>query len=321
MRKVLLACAICFCGVVSAEMVVLDLSNPKETIEYNEKGVWNDVYKDGSFISSQEFMFSHVSSSPAYYNGFIASISATILESANFDDQFGCMARGGVAGEGTPYLVAYWDTYAESVSIEKSCEVSISSPYHAVGFYVCNNPYVYYTIQKGNGFARRFEQGDWLKLITHGVDEAGKEIGMTEYYLADYRSENIDEWILNNSWEWVDLSLLGKVASIYFTMESSDMGEYGMKTPAYFCLDKLTVLTVPSSVEEPVATKAKTYYDRTDGVLRVESLQPVEIAVYNMGGSLMTKQVVVGSASLDVNSYPSGIYVVRCGGYNVKIVK
>lgn len=150
MRRILLALIVTvfLSGAASAEVIMLDLSKAT-TIEYNEKNIWNDVYKDGAFIQSQEFTFSHVSSSSFYYNGFFASKLATVLESADFDDQWGCMAKGGYAGEGTPYLAAYWDAFADSASEEKSCEVTFSSPYYAAGFYVCNSPFTYYTIQKG----------------------------------------------------------------------------------------------------------------------------------------------------------------------------
>ena len=185
MRKIFLALAVCLlCSAVSADVIVLDLSKPAEAIEYNEQGVWRDVYKDEAFVQSQGFRFSHVSSSPSYYNGFIASRSTTVLESANFDDQFGCMARGGVAGEGSPYLVAYWDAYAESLSIERSCEVTFPAPYYTAGFYVCNNPYTYYAIQKGNSYAAQFEQGAWLKLIGHGGAASRNETGTVGHYLA-----------------------------------------------------------------------------------------------------------------------------------------
>ena len=68
-------------------------------------------------------------------------------------------------------------------------------------------------------------------------------------------------------------------------MESSDTGDYGINTPTYFCLDKLTVSTEPSSVEESVAAQMKVYYDRSNGAVRVESAQLVEAAVYNMSGT------------------------------------
>ena len=322
MRKIFLALAVCLlCSAVSADVIVLDLSKPAEAIEYNEQGVWRDVYKDEAFVQSQGFRFSHVSSSPHYYNGFVASRSTTVLESANFDDQFGCMARGGVSGEGSPYLVAYWDAYAESVSIERSCEVTFPAPYYTAGFYVCNNPYTYYAIQKGNSYAAKFEQGAWLKLIAHGVDATGNETGTVEHYLTDYRSEKPEAWTLNKSWEWVDLSTLGKVSSLYFTMESSDTGAQGMKTPAYFCLDRLMVLTAPASVDEALAATATVYFDRVASAVRVESAAPVETAVYNSRGALVMRQRVEGTASLDLSGTPSGVYIVRCGGKSLKIVK
>ena len=323
MRKILLTLAVCLlCSAVSADVIVLDLSKPAEAIEYNEQGVWNDVYTSETSVQSQVFRFSHVSSSTSYYNGFIASRSTTILESANFDDQFGCMARGGMAGEGTPYLVAYWDAYAESLTIERCCEITFSEPYYPAGFYVCNNPYTYYAIQKGNSYAAKFEQGAWLKLIVHGVDEAGNETGTVEYYLADYRSEKPEEWTLNKSWEWIDLSSLGKVSLLYFSMESTDMGERSMKTPAYFCLDRLTVMTAASaSVDESLAETGKLYYDRAAGAVHIETAEPMEVAVYNMRGALVMRQRVEGTTSLDLSGTPSGVYIVRCGGKSLKIVK
>lgn len=207
MRKILLVFAVCVCSAVFAENIVLDLSNPGDfPIEYDESGLWADVFNNDAIVYSQEFMFSHASPYSNYSNGFFASKVTVISASAGTDDQWGCMAKGGFAGEGTPYLGAYWDAYTESTSDAKTCEVYTSAPYYAVGCYVCNNPYVYYAIEKGNPYSTKFEQGDWFKLVAHGIDEQGTETGTVEYYLADYRSENADDWKLNDTWEWVDLS-------------------------------------------------------------------------------------------------------------------
>lgn len=322
MKKILLAMALCVCGAVSAEEIVLDLANPNGPIEYDENGVWTNVYKDYYMISSQAFVFSHGITSASSFYGFVPSKSTTITASAGMDDQFGCMAKGGYAGEGTPFLVSYWDSYTEKEQEIHSCEAFTSESYYAVGCYVCNSPYVYYTIQQGNAYSKKFEQGDWFKLVAHGLDEFGSETGTVEYYLADYRSQNADEWKLNNSWEWLDLSSLGRVLTVYFTLESSDSGQWGMNTPAYFCLDKLTVSDQkPSSVEEATVAAVKAYYDRANSVIRVEAAEPVEAAVYNMNGALVLNQHVEGTAAIDMSACPSGVYVVRCGDYSVKIVK
>ena len=74
MRKILLVFAVCVCSAVFAENIVLDLSNPGDfPIEYDESGLWADVFNNDAIVYSQEFMFSHASPYPDYSNGFFAS--------------------------------------------------------------------------------------------------------------------------------------------------------------------------------------------------------------------------------------------------------
>lgn len=56
------------------ENIVLDLSNPGDfPIEYDESGLWADVFNNDAIVYSQEFMFSHASPYSNYSNGFFAS--------------------------------------------------------------------------------------------------------------------------------------------------------------------------------------------------------------------------------------------------------
>ena len=60
-----------------------------------------------------------------------------------------------------------------------------------------------------------------------------------DVYLADYRfADNSLDYILD-TWTFVDLKPLGEVATLEFALSSSDTGDFGMNTPAYFCLDTL----------------------------------------------------------------------------------
>ena len=59
--------------------------------------------------------------------------------------------------------------------------------------------------------------------------------GTKEYYLADLR--DAEKAYIINDWRYVDLSGLGKVAKLGFELSSTDNGDYGMNTPAYFCFD------------------------------------------------------------------------------------
>ena len=87
----------------------------------------------------------------------------------------------------------------------------------------------------GDGYAKKFGKGDWFKLTITGYDADDQVTGTKEYYLADLRDE-ATAYIIND-WRYVDLSSLGKVKKLGFELSSSDTGDYGMNTPAYFCFD------------------------------------------------------------------------------------
>jgi hypothetical protein len=74
--------------------------------------------------------------------------------------------------------------------------------------------------------------------------------GALDIYLADFRfADNSQDYILSD-WTSFDLSALGSVTALDFVLSSSDTGDYGMNTPAYFALDNLSVSAVP----EPAPT-------------------------------------------------------------------
>lgn len=106
------------------------------------------------------------------------------------------------------------------------------------GMYVTNSSYAYLTMKKGFNGAKKFATGDWFKLTATGLDEKGNTTGTAEIYLADYRD---GKSIMINKWTWFDLSALGTVATVQFSMTSTDNGQWGMNTPAYFCLDGITI--------------------------------------------------------------------------------
>ena len=103
------------------------------------------------------------------------------------------------------------------------------------GFYITNSAYAYSSMLNGDGYAKKFEKGDWFKLTVTGYDVDGNETGTKDYYLADLRDPS--KAFIINDWRYVDLSGLGKVSKLGFELTSSDGDDWGMKTPAYFCFD------------------------------------------------------------------------------------
>lgn len=234
---------------------------------------WSDTYTENVNLQSQNFIFSHSSSwGGSAWSGF--SISNRTDNSdfgvAGSDgwtaNHWGAMAKGGVNGEGSNFLVAYWDAYGDAAATKVTetssfVKFNTAETYLPQGMYVNNSPWAYHTIKSGDTYARQFVQGDYFKLIAKGFAADKVTLtGTTEFYLADYRSVNPTQWKLNTTWEWMDLTDLGEVSYIQFTMESSDSGDWGMNTPGIFCLDKLTVKNSTSTSQKPIKSDAlKTY--------------------------------------------------------------
>ena len=105
------------------------------------------------------------------------------------------------------------------------------------GCYVTNNLWAYQSILNGDAMTTPFggssgNDPDWFKLTATGKNANGQTVGTAEFYLADYRFSNNNEDYVLNTWEWFDLSTLGEVATISFSLSSSKNDRYGMLTPA-----------------------------------------------------------------------------------------
>ena len=186
-------------------------------IDYGVDLVWTGWDKNEPLIL-RGFTFTHTAPYPNYFQGFVPAIQSA-NDAVSYDKQFQVMPKGGTFGVGTPYLVAFW--YVSPMYVK-----------------VTNTAYAYHTMLNGNEFTKKFEKGDWFKLIAHGVASNGKE-KTAEFYLANIKSDDVAAGIVSD-WQTFDLTSLGEVEVVYFTMESSDSGQYGMNTPSYFALDQFT---------------------------------------------------------------------------------
>ena len=113
--------------------------------------------------------------------------------------------------------------------------------------WITNTTYAALSMLEGDSFAKAFggETGtdpDWLKITAYGTDESGTPLGeLVEFYLADYRAAgSADDYVLTDWAEW-DLSGLADARWVHFNMTSSDIGMFGMNTPANFALDDLQI--------------------------------------------------------------------------------
>jgi hypothetical protein len=109
------------------------------------------------------------------------------------------------------------------------------------GMYITNTTYTHNSMRDGDQFAKKFTNvdQDFFKLTISSIDN-GLAIDSIEFLLADFtHADSLQDYIIND-WQYVDISSLGIVDSIKFSLTSSDNGSFGMNTPAFFALDDIT---------------------------------------------------------------------------------
>lgn len=333
-RQLLLtACAILGAAMAKADggIVTLDLTKATTPLEFNSSnGSWTETYNDeATVIDSQCFSFIHGALGEYQtWWGFTASNSAdnsrpeiTMLQ------QWSNMACGGIVlddnGEvkkdehgapvvdtEVPYLVAYYSPYMSRRSIDMVFTEGKS--YDPQGVYLNNNSYPYYCIEYGDAFARAFTNGDDFTLTIHGVSADGTEKTM-DVSLASYTNGDLT---INRGWRYVDLTPLGTVNELYFTMASTDTGDWGMNTPGYFCLDKLMVKAADTQSQGSMMADSNTItYDKAARTVTVGG--GAFASICNISGQI----VMSGEGTLDISGLAAGVYIVKSGNNSLKIAR
>jgi hypothetical protein len=175
------------------------------------------------------------------------------VETAGFGNQYSAFPGG--AADGNVYGV----TFAPSV-------IELPTGYRApVSLKVANTTYAALSMRDGDMFAKKFGDDpatpdvvetdfpDWYKLIITATGLSIERLESMEIYLADFRGPDEADFIADQ-WIEVDLTLLydgfassgDHVATLEFSLESSDIGDFGMNTPAYIAIDELVLGETPT---------------------------------------------------------------------------
>jgi hypothetical protein len=207
-----------------------------ENLTLEAESFWNGSDGAGQFECNDIVFPNNYNSEYSSWDGFAYS-NQTDTTTAGFENQYSAITGGGANGT-TTYVVA---TPPVSGPLALSL-ADASMPTIIVSLMITNTTYAYLSMKNGDDFAKKFggengEDEDWFLLTITGKDASGTT-GTVEFYLADYRG-TADQIV--DSWTEVDLSSLGPVTGLEFALTSSDVGEWGMNTPAYFAIDDIVV--------------------------------------------------------------------------------
>lgn len=201
------------------------------------------------------------------------------------------------------------DTLTYAVGQGVGSQVTFSSSTIVSGLKITNSTYAALSMKDGDMFAKKFggasgNDPDWFKLTIFAHGDS------VEFYLADYRfADNSKDYIVK-SWEFVDLTSLGKVDTLDFKLSSSDNGMFGMNTPAFFCLDHL-VLDIPAQIKDIASTpKTSVYPNPARQTLTILSENDInEYTIVDINGKVVERfSTRTSSSEINVSNLLPGIY-------------
>ena len=196
-----------------------------EDITLEANSYWTADSNDGvNSFQSGDFTFESykmVSEWGDYYYGFMVS-NQTDTAFASYLDAYKSACGGAHNGKNFGTWCASFSG-GDAVLLSKASTVA--------GCYLNNSIYAYNSMLNGDAYAKKFGAEDWFLLTITGFN--GEQMtGTVEFYLAK-------DGKIVNKWTYCDLRSLGEVTKLTFALSSTDNGDYGMNTPAYFCIDDL----------------------------------------------------------------------------------
>lgn len=199
----------------------------------------------------------------------------------------------------------------------------------AKGISLNNSTYAYFSMKNGDGFAKKFggvsgNDTDYFRIIFKGYYLNKLTLDSVVFYLADFRNPDNSKDYLLKDWVYADLSKLGdKVDSISFQLESSDVGQFGMNTPAFFCIDNVEYKTTTSVNKVDKNNDVKIYPNpSTENIYVNYESDFSNINIINLQGKTILQS---NTKNIDINGLENGIYIAQIitenGVLNSKFVK
>ncbi len=194
---------------------------------------------------------------------------------------------------------------------------------------ISNSTYAFNSMKFGDFVGKKFSAADKdsFVLIITGFLGSQKQFSK-RVYLADYRFTDVNKNFMLDTWQIVKFNQNETADSLSFTMESSDNGQFGMNTPAFFVMDNVTVALFPSSLNK-IATKVVSSFPNpaTHSIQFQIPSADTKVMIYQSNGMLCKlTQIQSNLDSVNIDDLSAGLYVVKMQNalgqtFNTKFIK
>jgi len=296
---------------LSVALTFFNLSNFQAQTVFNfdalliphETGWWNGSDLSAVFGDSEIKFKNNYNTDYQSWSGF-----AFAYDTISVDKQY--ITHAGTANSGHNFGIGFVPSDWESGTYDNIPVVcSFTEPVNIQSIFATNNEYAADVIINGlpdwgiSGFA----EGDYFKLIIEGKN-GNESKGFVEYFLADYRNGNT---FVADTWNQIDLSSFGIIDSLKFNLESTDTGDYGMNTPAYFCIDDLSY-SATSSAKFVKNTQIIAFPNPFVDKITISNVDNSKITVVDISGQTVFSDKSNDEQSVfDLSELQSGIYFLK----------
>lgn len=259
-RNSLVVCRLCIGALWLWSSFGVPLVNGDAIVDFNELSTWTASGASGSYYNGNHsnesnsdgwaagngptvhFGNQYSNAWGGFWSGFAYS-NVNDSVTGDYTNQYAAITGTGVHGIGN-YAIAYGGAQAY---------FNLPAGWRASSVHLTNTTYAWNSMQHGDGYAKEFggvsgNDPDWFRVTLTGFSGfggAGISTGATEFYLADFRFADQTQDYLVKQWTEVQLGALGNAASVRLTFSGSDVGVFGLNTPAYVALDHLRLTAVP----------------------------------------------------------------------------
>lgn len=298
-------------------LAVPQLANAQETHVFNfdeltmpdtgfwcgsDTSVYNHFYGDDEISFPNNYNFDWLS-----WDNFSFS-NWTNTTSQEYSNQWS--VNTGEASSGTNFGLAYipidWnDSHYPTTPID----VEFTNPVKIESLQITNSTFTALTIENGDDYCTAFSDGDYYKIFIYGVKN-DVITDTVEVYLADFQNGNS---YIASEWINVDLTSLDSITELRFDAYSTDIGDFGINTPLYFCLDDISYSTTPTSNDEIQDLAFNVYPNPAIDYITIEG----EISIVNIFD--LTGRIVKTSKTntIDVSDLTFGTYILQTKTDNI----
>jgi len=292
------------------------LNAQQNVANFEDLTLSSESYWDGSDLSGQHnnsiFSSSFSSGDYKFHNAYDTTYGA-VYGYWSSGWSYSNMTDSSTSGSTNQYSAKAGSGWGLSANyaIGKSNSTIVFNQTGSFSVHVTNSTYAANSMRDGDAFAKKFTNADldYFKLHIYGYSN-GSITDSVEFFLADFTNADSTLDYIVKDWSYVELPN-GQFDSIVFNLSSSDVGAFGMNTPAYFCIDN--VGNYPLSAVETSENKFSVYPNPSSNFINLKSLEnnnEYMISIFDIFGKEIIHNLK-NPKQIDISSFVKGQYIMK----------